>query len=229
MVTRTFGTGVAVAALCLTSACVQAVAVADDDVAVVAAGPAVVCATPELQERVAGFYSSNPATPTLIVSRVMGVSEEQVAAALSDEFAVSTTGAHYEAVWESIAQIPGDVMTIINANGSVVKIPGPAPRPNDMVEDDGWFDILPAEEGAPFIIHLAHDTVTSIYAVDLPGGAMDDGTVREGSTRAILFFADTHNSIVGVYATVVDDAEPDALAAFEATWGLIASLPPACS
>lgn len=227
MVTRTLGTGVAIAALCLTSACAHAGA--DDALAVAAAGPAVVCATPEVQERVAGFYSGNPATPTLIVSRVMDVSEEEVASALSDEFAVSTTGAHYEAVWESIAQIPGDVMTIINANGSVVKIPGPAPRPNDMVEDDGWFDILPAEEGEPFIIHLAHDTVTSIYAVDLPGGAMDDGTVREGGTRAVLFFADTHNSIVGVYITVVDDAGPDVLAAFDATRELIGSLPDACS
>jgi len=102
MLTRKIGTGAAVAALCLMSACATAVAEPAELAADAAAGsatgpesgPGVVCATQELKEAVAGFYAGNPATPTLIVSRILGVSEELVVSALSEDLASGTTGAH---------------------------------------------------------------------------------------------------------------------------------------
>ena len=190
------------------------------------------CASAEQTKTVLKFYSDAPASPPLVVQRTTGIVEEAVVSALPAKWASGTSGEHFEKITALLKDIPGNVQYVVPAAGTVTKVIGPITAANDTVEDDRWFDLLTegvAEPGASgMMIHLFPEELSSIYAVDLPGGKMADGTVREGATRALIFFGKEGTSAVGIYVTLVADGDPKAVAVFNKIRDVIKKLPPVC-
>ena len=189
------------------------------------------CASAEQKQTVREFFAEMPASPPLVVQRILGLSEEIVVSALPSSMAVGTSAEHFEEVSALFETIPGQVQYVIEAADTVTKVFAPITAAHDTVEDDVWYDLISEgvlEGGPGLMIHLRPENLSSIYAIDLPGGEMPDGSVREGGTRAILFFGKDSRSAVGIYVTLVSDGTPESVAAFDDIKDLIASLPDLC-
>ncbi len=190
------------------------------------------CASDAQIETVRNFYKDAPASPPLVVQRSTGIAEELVVNALPAEWSHGISAEHFEEVTALFKDIPGTVQYVVEAAGTVTKVFAPITAANDTVLDDRWYDLITdglLESNDGLMIHLFPEKLSSIYTVDLPGGPMADGTVREGKTRAIIFFGKDGTSAVGIYVTLVADGEPEAVAAFNKIRDLVSSLPAICS
>ena len=189
------------------------------------------CASAAQKQTVQEFYATMPATPPLVAQRMLGLSEEIVVGALPSSLAVGTSADHFEEVAALFETIPGQVQYVVEAADTVTKVFAPITAAQDTVEGDVWYDLISdgvLDGGQGLMIHLRPESLSSIYAIDLPGGEMPDGSIREGGTRAIIFFGKDSRSAVGIYVTLVSDGTPEAVTAFENIKELVASLPDIC-
>lgn len=190
------------------------------------------CAGTLQKEQILAHYKAAPASPPLVVQRIFNINEETVVSALPESMAVGTDAKHFAEVTALFADIPGQIQYVVEAADTVSKFFGPITKVNDTVDDDVWFDLI--SEGVlengdnGLMIHLRPENLSTIYAVDLPGGEMADGTVREGATRAVIFYGKDGRSAIGIYVTLVSDGTPEAVAAFDKVFEKVKSLPRAC-
>ena len=190
------------------------------------------CASSKQVETVRGFYKDAPASPPLVVQRATGIAEEVVVSALPKGWAHGVSAENFEAITAMFKDIPGTVQYVVESAGTVTKVFAPITAANDTVLDDNWYDLITdglQESGDGLMIHLLPEKLSSIYAIDLPGGKMADGSVREGRTRAIIVFGNDGRSAVGIYITLVADGEPEAVAAFNKIFTFVKSLPSVCA
>ncbi len=187
-----------------------------------------VCASPAQTTSVRQFYRELPSAPPLVARRHMKLEEEIVSAALPAEYAAGVSGAHFNAVWDSVAQWPVGFF-IMDQKGWILKFEGPVPPLLGNERTDGFTDVkAPGPNG--LISHMRPDLVTSIHAVELPGGLGRDGKDRKGKTRAVIFYDASRESVFGIYASLAgEDLNPAAIPAFEKTIALMRTLPQICA
>ena len=193
-----------------------------------AATPQPTCASPEQAASVRAFYASLPSAPPLVAHRHMNIAEEIVSSGLSSEHAAGVSGTHFKAVWESLAAWPRGIF-ILDQNGWILKFDAPVPPLLGNQRKDAFTDVKVAGESG-LISHFRPDLVTSIHAVALPGGMGRDGKMREGMTRAVIFYDASRESVFGIYASLAGENLPaDAIPAFEKTMALMRTLPQVCA
>lgn len=195
--------------------------------ALAAAAAAPVCATAEQAAAIRQFYRELPSAPPIVARRHMRSQEELVASGIRPEQAVGVGGEHFEAVWRSVSEWPRGFF-ILDQKGWILKFEAPVPPLLGNARKDEFVDVkVPGAQG--LVSHMRPDRVTSIYAVELPGGKGRDGKDRQGATRAVIFFDDSRESVFGIYASVAgEDLPADAIPGFERTVALMRALPPHC-
>lgn len=191
------------------------------------AAPQATCATPEQAAAVRSFYTALPSAPPLVARRHMNLAEEVVSSGLPAEYATGVSGAHFKAVWDSVAEWPV-AFFIMDQKGWIMKFEGPVPALLGNKRNDAFTDVkAPGANG--LISHIRPDLVTSIHAVELPGGKGRDGKTREGMTRAVIFYDASQESVFGLYASLAgEDLNKAAIPAFEKTMALMRTLPQVC-
>jgi len=195
--------------------------------AAAAATPQPTCATPEQQAAVRSFYAALPSAPPLVARRHMKLAEEIVSSGLPTEYATGVSGEHFKAVWDSLSAWPV-AFFIMDQKGWIMKFEAPVPSLLGNKRDDAFTDVkAPGANG--LISHIRPDLVTSIHAVALPGGMGRDGKMREGMTRAVIFYDASKESVMGLYASLAgEDLNKAAIPAFEKTMALMRTLPQVC-
>lgn len=195
--------------------------------ALLAVAAAPTCASPAQTAAVRQFYRELPSAPPLVARRHMKLEEEIVSAALPENYATGVRGDQFKAVWDSLAQWPV-AFFIMDQKGWIMKFEGPVPALLGNERKDGFTDVkAPGANG--LVSHFRPDLVTSIHAVALPGGLGRDGKERKGTTRAVIFYDASRESVFGVYASLAgEDLNPAAIPAFEKTMALMRTLPQAC-
>lgn len=190
--------------------------------------PAATCASAQQSADVRAFYKSLPSAPPLVARRHMNLPEEIVSSALDSEHATGVSGQHFNAVWKSLSEWPYGFF-ILDQKGWILKFQAPVPPLLGNARKDAFTDVkAPGENG--LISHLRPDLVSSIHAVTLPGGLGRDGKMREGMTRAVIFYDASGESVFGIYASLAGEALPtEAIPAFEKTLSLMRALPQVCS
>lgn len=185
------------------------------------------CATPEQASAVQEFYAALPSAPPLVARRHMNLAEEIVAAGLAPGHATGVNGAHFGVVWDSLADWPFGFF-ILDQSGWIMKFQAPVPALLGNTREDTFTDVkAPGENG--LVSHFRPDLVTSIHAVALPGGLGRDRRMREGMTRAVIFYDASRESVFGVYASLAGESLPaDPVPAFEKTMALMRTLPQVC-
>lgn len=178
---------------------------------------AAACATADETARVQALYSKGPAPMPFQSQEELKLPESTIASALPMELATGIDGAHFRAVWDSLATWD-NALVMIRKGGNVfevnTKIVAGEPSKRSKFFNLGHESSLSG--------HLRPDLIASIYAVALPG--------REGVARGVFFYDAAGESVFGVFLPG-EGAEPSAaaLAGFEKTRSMIRSLPPRCA
>lgn len=178
---------------------------------------AATCATTDETARVRALYSKGPAPMPFQSQEELKLPESTIASALPTELATGIDGAHFRAVWDSLATWD-NALVMIRKGGNVfevnTKIVAGEPSKRSKFFNLGHESSLSG--------HLRPDLIASIYAVALPG--------REGVARGVFFYDAAGESVFGVFLPG-EGAEPSAaaLAGFEKTRSMIRSLPPRCA
>jgi putative heme iron utilization protein len=175
------------------------------------------CATPEQATTVKALYATATVPPTFMAAAKLGIPEALVASAIAGQQAIGTTGAGFEAVWNSL-QNWADATVVLLKSGYVFevrgRIPGGAPSTKSH-----FYNLK--QDGAGLGGHLRPDLVGAIYAVDLVGA--------QGPLRGVTFLDAAGEGIFGVYLPEGAEPKPALVAQFEKTRALIAGLPRVCS
>ena len=174
------------------------------------------CATPEQATPVRALYATAKVPPTFMAAAKLGIPEALVASAIAGQQAIGTTGAGFEAVWNSL-QDWADATVVLLKSGYVFEVRGriPAGAPSTKSQ---FYNLK--QDGAGLGGHLRPDLVGAIYAVDLAGA--------QGPLRGVTFLDAAGEGIFGVYLPEGAEPKPALAAQFEKTRALIAGLPRVC-
>lgn len=174
------------------------------------------CASSEQAAAVRALYATPPAPPTFMAAGKLGLAEAVVASALGATQAIGTSGAGFEAVWNSLRGWPGATAVIVKG-GQVLEVHGPVPTGAPSTKSK--FYNLTAD-GAGLGGHLRPDLIGAIYAVNLEGA--------QGPLRGVTFVDLAGDSIFGMYLPEAGSPSKEQLARFDQTWNVIKALPRAC-
>ncbi len=175
------------------------------------------CATPEQATAVRALYATAPVPPTFMAAARLGMPEALVASAISGQQVIGTTGAGFEAVWNSL-QDWADATVVLLKSGYVFEVRGriPAGAPSTKSQ---FYNLK--QDAAGLGGHLRPDLVGAIYAVDFVGA--------QGPLRGVTFVDAAGEGIFGVYLPEGAEPKPALKAQFEKTRAVIAGLPRVCS
>lgn len=196
--------------------------------ATAADAPQSMCASPIDAQRVRTYYSKfRPGVPLPVPSRFLDVPEVIVASGLTPGQGVGVAGTPQLAkdIWKSIdAWGAKTAVKLVLTSGGKHGFAFPSLVPITQPDDgSGMLDVY-ADGGKGVHAHIQTARVKAIFATDVPGKEPDK------RTRAISYFGEDGELILGVYASIAPEtADPQAIAGFERTWALISSMTQLCA
>lgn len=186
-----------------------------------------VCATMEQASNIQVFYEkTRPGVPLTVASRFFNVPEFVIASGLPASLSTGTavTPDQVKTIWSSIDSWGAKTQVkLVVTPGSKHAFAFPSLVPITQKDaKDGYIDVY-ADEGRGVHSHIQLDQVAAVYATEL-------ADAKPGfKTRAISFFGADGHLVIGVYASIKSDPFDDkAVAGFERTRALIASMPRIC-
>ncbi len=196
------------------------------DVSGAPAGVKSLCATADEAALVRKFYTeTRPGAPLPIPGRKLDLPESKIASGLSADLAIGIDGSpeRLADVWRTIDDWGADtpVRVVVSIDGwHPFDFPSKVPV-TQAKHNPGFYDVY-ADNGDGVHIHINPDDVNLIYAANVPA---PDGTAG----RSVNLYDSDGRLIIGVYASSGGKPEnADAVAGFNGTWALLASLPRAC-
>jgi len=185
------------------------------------------CATVEQASNIKTYYEkTRPGVPLTVASRFFNVPEFAIASGLPAALSIGTavTPEQVKTIWSSIDAWGATTrVSLVVTPGSKHAFAFPSLVPITQKDaKDGYIDVY-ADEGRGVHSHIQLDQVAAVYATEL-------ADPKPGfKTRAISFFGPDGHLVIGVYASIKSDPFDDkAVAGFERTRALIASMPRIC-
>lgn len=187
------------------------------------------CATSADKLRVKQYYEKeHPGAAMSMPSRLLDVPELVISSALPAEqsIGVVATPRITKDVWKTIDAWGADTtIKLVFASGGKHAFVFPTLVPITQPErthPKGYLDMY-ADGGKGIHAHLQLAHVKAIYATDYAGEAADK------RTRAVSFYGQDGNLILGVFASIYDEEQrPRAIEGFAKSWDSIKSLPRVC-
>jgi putative heme iron utilization protein len=166
--------------------------------------------------RIAAAFAARPAPLPMMAAPKLGLTEAAVSAGAPADMTVGVAGSHFDAVWRSLAAW-GETLVMIRKGGNVFEIRSTIPSGKPSTRSR-YFNL----DEATLSGHLRPDLVAAIDAQRIPAA--------DGLARGITFLDAAGDGIFGVFISGEGrEPTPAQIAAFDATWALLASLPRRCA
>lgn len=185
------------------------------------------CASSIDAQRVRTYYSKfRPGVPLPVPGRFLDVPEVIIASGLpaGQSVGVAGTPGLAKEIWKSIdAWGPKTAVKLVLTSGGKHAFAFPSLVPITQADDgSGMLDVY-ADDGKGVHGHIQSARVKAIFATDVPGKE------PEKRTRAISYFGEDGELILGVYASIAAETpDPKAIEGFGRTWALLKSMPQLC-
>lgn len=166
--------------------------------------------------RIAEAYAARPAPLPMMAAPKLALTEAVVSAGAPRDMTVGVDGSHFDAVWRSLTAW-GETLVMIRKGGNVFEIRSTIPEGLPS-KRSRFFNL----DKAALSGHLRPDLLAAIDAQRIPSA--------DGLARGIAFHDAAGEMVFGVFISG-EGREPSAaqIAAFDATWSLLASLPRRCA
>ncbi len=181
-----------------------------------AAAQGALCPSAADAARITAAFAARPAPLPMMAAPKLALTEAAVSAGAPRDMTLGVDGSHFDAVWRSLGAW-GETLVLIRKGGHVFEIrsaiPGGLPSKRSR-----FFNL----DEATLSGHLRPDLIAAIDVQRIPSA--------DGLARGIGFHDAAGEMIFGIFISG-EGREPSAaqVAAFEATWSLLASLPRRCA